>query len=245
MFPITSSSATSSRIPIRSRPRSSCSSANANPLADRWDEIVLGSDKLTLVGDPKQSIYRFRRADVAMYDRVRRLVEVSDPLEVKLSANFRSVPPLIEWLNDRFARVLGLPPNGQHFDPSTGRVFQQPLAPGRESDALPPFTSCPSISATVPNILSTSTGKLEGRVLARYLRWLVEVSDIQIVDPLDGRPRRVRYSDIAILAVSTWRLSLLFPWLAAEGIPYPRAERDPLPRGSTPPAVPARSWGNR
>ncbi|MGA7241461.1 MAG: hypothetical protein WBY44_37610 [Bryobacteraceae bacterium] len=56
--------------------------------------------------------------------------------------------------------------------------------------------------------------------MARYLRWLVEVSDDRIVDPLDGRPRRLLYSDIAILAVSTWRLSLLFPWLAAEGIPY-------------------------
>jgi ATP-dependent exoDNAse (exonuclease V) beta subunit len=190
------------------------------PLADRWDEIVLGSGKLTLVGDPKQSIYRFRRADVAMYDRVRRLVEVSDPLEVKLSANFRSVPPLIEWLNDRFARVLGLPPNGQHFDPSTGRVFQQPLAPGREGDALPPVHILPFDFGDGAKHNVDEYRELEGRVLARYLRWLVEVSDIQIVDPLDGRPRRVRYSDIAILAVSTWRLSLLFPWLAAEGIPY-------------------------
>jgi ATP-dependent exoDNAse (exonuclease V) beta subunit len=189
-------------------------------VADCWDEIVLRNGKLTLVGDPKQSIYRFRRADVAMYDRVRRLVAVGEPLEVTLSANFRSVPPLIEWLNDRFARVLGLPQDGRPFDPSTGRVFQQPLAPGREGDALPPVHVVPFDFGDGGKHSVDEYRELEGRVLARYLRWLVGVSDVRVVDPLDGRTRRVHYSDIAILAVSTWRLSLLFPWLDAEGIPY-------------------------
>ena len=50
---------------------------------------------------------------------------------------------------------------------------------------------------------------LEGRVLARYLRWLVEESGFSIIDSVDGRARRINYGDIAILAVSTWRLSLL------------------------------------
>jgi ATP-dependent helicase/nuclease subunit A len=189
-------------------------------LANRWDEIVLRNGKLTLVGDPKQSIYRFRRADVAMYDRVRRLVAAGGPLEVTLSANFRSVPPLIEWLNDRFARVLGLPPDGRPFDPSTGRVFQQPLAPGREGAALPPVHVMPFDFGDGGKHSVDEYRELEGRVLARYLRWLVEVSDVRVVDPLDGRTRRARYSDIAILAVSTWRLSLLFSQLDAEGIPY-------------------------
>src|SRR4029077_5070738 len=49
---------------------------------------------------------------------------------------------------------------------------------------------------------------------------LVEDSDVTIADPLDRRQRRIRYGDVAVLAVSTWRLSLLFPRLDAEGIPY-------------------------
>ena len=211
------------------------------PLADRWDEIVLGSGKLTLVGDPKQSIYRFRRADVAMYDRVRRLVEVSDPLEVKLSANFRSVPPLIEWLNDRFARVLGLPPNGQHFDPSTGRVFQQPLAPGREGDALPPVHILPFDFGDGAKHSVDEYRELEGRVLARYLRWLVEVSDVRIVDPLDGRPRRVRYSDIAHPRGLDMATVSPVPLAGRRRHPIRFARRNPLPRGSAPPAVLARA----
>ncbi|HEY3836480.1 MAG TPA: 3'-5' exonuclease, partial [Bryobacteraceae bacterium] len=141
-------------------------------------------------------------------------------LEVTLSANFRSVPPLIEWLNDRFTRVLGQPPDGRPFDPSTGRVFQQPLAPGREGAALPPVHVVPFDFGDGGKHSVDEYRELEGRVLARYLRWLVEVSDIRVVDPLDGRTRPVRYSDVAILAVSTWRLSLLFSQLDAEGIPY-------------------------
>jgi len=62
--------------------------------------------------------------------------------------------------------------------------------------------------------------ELEAQVLARYFRWLVEESSFSITDAVDGRTRRIHYGDIAILAVSTWQLSLLFPRLDAEGIPY-------------------------
>jgi ATP-dependent helicase/nuclease subunit A len=107
------------------------------PIARQWDQVELRDGALTLVGDPKQSIYRFRRADVAMYDRVRQVVARRDHLAVTLSANFRSVPPLIGWLNDRFERLLGTPPDGRPFDSDTGRVFHQPLGVPRVAEVLP------------------------------------------------------------------------------------------------------------
>jgi ATP-dependent helicase/nuclease subunit A len=190
------------------------------PRARRWDEVELRDGKLTLVGDPKQSIYRFRRADVAMYARVRGIVAERDYLEAKLTANFRSVPPLIRWFNDRFARVLGVSPDGRPFDPLTGRVFQQPLDPGREANSPPPVHVLEFDFEDGGKHGVDEYRELEGRALARYLRWLVESSDVRVIDPLDGRPRRPRYGDIAVLAVSTWRLSLLFPRFDEEGIPY-------------------------
>jgi ATP-dependent exoDNAse (exonuclease V) beta subunit len=188
------------------------------PRAERWEDVILSDGKLTLVGDPKQSIYRFRRADIAMYERVRGLVARQDHLETKLSANFRSVPSLIGWLNDRFARILGTSPDGKPFDPATGKIFQQSLAVGRGGSSEPAVRVLPFDFREKHNV--DDYRELEGRVLARYLRWLVEDSDVTIVDPLDRRQRRVRYGDVAVLAVSTWRLSLLFPRLDAEGIPY-------------------------
>ena len=43
------------------------------PRAERWEDVILSDGKLTLVGDPKQSIYRFCRADIAMYERVHKI----------------------------------------------------------------------------------------------------------------------------------------------------------------------------
>jgi ATP-dependent helicase/nuclease subunit A len=189
-------------------------------VAERWGQVVLRPGSLTLVGDPKQSIYRFRRADVAMYDRVRRVVADQDPLSVTLSANFRSLPSLIAWLNDRFERILGRDPDGRPFDPATGRVFQQPLDPGRKGSRAASVHVLPLAFPDAAKHLVEEYRDLEGQALARYLRWLVTASGIEIADPLDGRRRHVRYGDIAVLAVSTWNLSFLFPRLDVEGIPY-------------------------
>jgi ATP-dependent helicase/nuclease subunit A len=56
---------------------------------------------LFVVGDPKQSIYRFRRADVTIYNQVkRRFREFGDIVE--LTANFRSRPPIEAFVNRAF-----------------------------------------------------------------------------------------------------------------------------------------------
>jgi ATP-dependent exoDNAse (exonuclease V) beta subunit len=190
-------------------------------VAEHWYQVALRPGSLTLVGDPKQSIYRFRRADVAMYDRVRSVVAAQGPLSVTLSANFRSLPSLIRWLNDRFEQILGRSPDDRPFDPDTGRVFQQPLAAGRKGNTSPSVHVLPvAYPDAKKEPVVEQYRDLEGQALARYLRWLVTRSGVEIADPLDSRLRPVCYGDIAVLAVSTWNLSFLFPRLDAEGIPY-------------------------
>jgi ATP-dependent helicase/nuclease subunit A len=190
------------------------------PAARAWEEVALRDGALTLVGDPKQSIYRFRRADVATYDRVRRLVLRHRPLEVTLARNYRSLPPLIDWLNDRFDRVLGTSTDGRPFDPDTGRVFHQRLAPGRAGTDGPAVHALPTSFGDGADHPVDEQRALEGQALARYLRWLVAASGVTVADPLDGRARPVRYGDVAVLAVTTYGLRPLFPALDAEGIPY-------------------------
>jgi len=189
------------------------------PVAARWDEVALRPGSLTLVGDPKQSIYRFRRADVAMYDRVRQVISRGPHLTVTLSANFRSVPSLIDWLNDRFDRVLGTSPDGRPFDAATGRVFQQRLVAGRHDGDGPAVHVLP-LEFDAGKAKADEYRELEGEAVGRYLRWLVEASGVQVRDPVDGSRRAIRHGDVAVLAVTTWRLALLFPCLDREGIPY-------------------------
>ena len=154
-----------------------------------------------------------------MYDYVRKIVMRSGALEVELSANFRSVPPLITWFNDRFDRILGRDPQ-RRFDPVEGRVFNQPLLPWRAGDVTPAVQVLPFGFRDGSDHKVDEYRALEGRVLARYLRWLVERSGVQVMDPLDGQPRLVGFGDIAVLAISTWRLQMLFPELDAADVPY-------------------------
>ncbi|HUG39724.1 MAG TPA: UvrD-helicase domain-containing protein [Longimicrobiales bacterium] len=75
----------------------------APPDGRRWQDATPRPGALFVVGDPKQSIYRFRRADIAVYNLVReRFQDFGDVLG--LVANFRSLPPFGALVQDVFAR---------------------------------------------------------------------------------------------------------------------------------------------
>jgi ATP-dependent exoDNAse (exonuclease V) beta subunit len=62
---------------------------------------------LFVVGDPMQSIYRFREADVALYLRARMEGVGGVPLEpLELGANFRSDAGIVDWVNETFSYLL-------------------------------------------------------------------------------------------------------------------------------------------
>jgi ATP-dependent helicase/nuclease subunit A len=72
-----------------------------------WRKCRPRPGSLFVVGDPKQSIYRFRRADIVTYNEVKDLIlspgaEGQSGALVRLSANFRTVRPLVEWINATF-----------------------------------------------------------------------------------------------------------------------------------------------
>ncbi len=72
-----------------------------------WRTMPLRPGALFVVGDPKQSIYRFRRADIEIYNQVRARFENDDNADVVLlTTNFRSVEPLCEWANEVFASTF-------------------------------------------------------------------------------------------------------------------------------------------
>ena len=82
---------------------------------------------LFLVGDPKQAIYRFRGADVATYLTAKNALAEHDPSSIlEISANFRSQPSILQFVNDNFASML---------DVAQGQPGFSALAPVRKSGA--------------------------------------------------------------------------------------------------------------
>ncbi len=68
-----------------------------------WANCRLRPGGLFVVGDPKQSIYRFRRGDIVTYNRVKSIFVDSGGEVLSLTENFRSSAELLEWNNEVFA----------------------------------------------------------------------------------------------------------------------------------------------
>ncbi len=89
---------------------------------DDWRRVTPRPGSLFVVGDPKQSIYRFRRADISLYEMVKRRFKKFGEV-LRLEANFRSLP-------DFEKLVEGVFNDGQHF-PSASSDRQASFAPLR------------------------------------------------------------------------------------------------------------------
>jgi ATP-dependent exoDNAse (exonuclease V) beta subunit len=111
---------------------------------------------LFLVGDPMQSIYLFRNAEVGLFLRVRGDGVGAVPLEaLNLARNFRSRPALVAWANEAFARIL---PAVE--DARSSAVAHLPSVAARAGDATPAVTVWP---------LAPDDERSEGRRIAREI----------------------------------------------------------------------------
>jgi len=85
-----------------------------------WEDVAVPPGSLFVVGDPKQSIYRFRRADIAMYLRAQRVLGGG----VALATNFRTVAAILDWVNAVFGTLItaqqDMQPDYQSLEPARG-----------------------------------------------------------------------------------------------------------------------------
>ena len=68
-----------------------------------WDEVDVEPGRLFFVGDPKQSIYRFRRADIDLFVRT---ADRHPSGATRLDTNFRTVRPIVEFCNQLFGHLI-------------------------------------------------------------------------------------------------------------------------------------------
>jgi ATP-dependent helicase/nuclease subunit A len=111
-----------------------------------WRDLVPEPGRLCVVGDPKQSIYRFRRADIAVYSAVERTLVGADPrARVRLSVNFRSGRRIIEAVNTVFGGADGL-------------MRDDPDSPGAQVEYVDLVAHAPEIEGSVRVVGDRSPG---------------------------------------------------------------------------------------
>lgn len=93
-----------------------------------WRRVRPRPGSLFVVGDPKQSIYRFRRADIAVYNEFKERLVAAGGEVLVLTANFRSVPSVLSWAN----RVVGdlLPPEPDRYQAAAAPLDTVRPTPG-------------------------------------------------------------------------------------------------------------------
>ncbi len=170
--------------------------------------------RLFAVGDPKQSIYRFRRADIS---QVRRLQESMGPSPVRLLQNFRTQKPVIDWVNHLFRTWMAGPP---------GQAEYVPLAARWQAKTEGAFTPGAWYIGTAND--DTTVGPMREREATAITRLLSGVASgrWQVLDreatENDGeeRYRPARFSDVCVLMPRRTALRTLELALDEGGVPY-------------------------
>jgi len=155
------------------------------PVAN-WRECVPRKGSLFIVGDPKQSIYRFRSADVAAFKEVRQLFENGVGEVVQLTRNFRSTAKLRNWFNGTFKRLL------PEDTPHQSRFSPIPIE-GTDNSSLIGGVWAYNVEMNRSSIVDDEVQ------VAKIIRGLVSDKDKLIKSSNDAPARNVRFSDFMVI----------------------------------------------
>ena len=171
-----------------------------------------GADKLMpptlfVVGDEKQSIYRFREANYRLFENVRQKMETLLPpgsrAILTLDKNFRSTPEVIETVNKVFAGLWG-------------EAYKSSAVDRKDHRGSAQLIELQSVSGE-----GISSGPAEAGVLAQRIKSLIESGTI-IHDKIENvwMTRPATYGDCAILIQSRTKLKEYETALQQAGVPF-------------------------
>ncbi len=162
--------------------------------------------RLFLVGDPKQSIYRFRRADIELYEKARARIAESGEAPL-ITASFRSHPKLLDLVNRVFSGWMERPDDGAW---QAEYVALEPGRPATEGD------DAPRASLLLPDPELAREQRGDGKALSVADRGELEIDAVvrlvrraagidgdgpgwEVRDPRTGEPRPAGPDDVAVL----------------------------------------------
>ncbi len=188
---------------------------DTNPVQARLLELVRRPGALFVVGDPKQSIYGFRGADVDVF--LARLDAAGGAGLVRLTESYRARPELTGVVNALFAAGVSQP------DPTRevrGVPYEPLVAPRTFAPRAQPAVECASFVAE-----SSAEGRrAEARFVAdRIVALVAGPEPLRVAAPTEDDPLATRpatWGDVAVLLRATTHVKLLERALTARDVPY-------------------------
>ena len=168
-----------------------------------WRKVQPAAGKLFIVGDPKQSIYRFRRADIQQVELMRQAVGGENVL---LQQNFRSLSPVIDWVNHIFSQWM----QGQ------AQAVYTPLVTGAQDGRPPPVRI---MGGEVEGLIGV-VRRQEAEAIANGVRTAIEKGWLVRSEDEDGVLRPAVYQDICILMPRRAGFDALEIAFEEAGIPF-------------------------
>ncbi len=181
---------------------------DTNPVQGEILQKLCGDAILTIVGDPKQSIYGFRRADLQVFNAFQAAIERAGGKTVTLEETYRTHEPLMDSVNRVFRVVLG--------------PLSQDLSSRRTAPNDGPHVGWQVLPKPASKTSDELMRRAEGQVIAREILALRD-GRVPVFDPKRASSasssRPVEWGDIAILCRTSRPLEIYGEALAAAGIP--------------------------
>jgi ATP-dependent helicase/nuclease subunit A len=178
--------------------------------ATDWRTVRLEAGKLFIVGDPKQSIYGFRGADIAAYQDVVGMVRDQGGIECTLSTNFRSHTGILDAVNDVCSRLIVFQAGRQ--------AAYAPIHPDGVSRLDDPRPQVRVVRSADGTLNAEGARRAEAEHLARWLT--DEVLGRVEVTARGGRTTMAHPGDVAILMRALTEVHVLLDALRRQKIPY-------------------------
>ena len=180
-----------------------------------WQKCRPIKGSLFVVGDPKQSIYRFRRADILTYNKVRAIVEEVGGEVVPLTANFRSLKPVVDWVNGCFDRVF--PASTDDYSPARRQLDVGRGEGAGEKSAVEKLLIPAGIGRN--DLVAEHEADMIARTIRKAIdeKWPVLRTDQEREQGIAGH---ARWADFLIVARSKARLTVYARKLQQYGIPH-------------------------
>ena len=195
---------------------------DTNPVQEELVRLIIGGsidaalegNKLFIVGDPKQSIYRFRGADVTVFKKLE--TEISQiGKQIIMDKNFRSRKKIIDFVNHFFDKIFGTSDSSYDMDYQSSSAFRNP---GDDDTCLEMVV----LDKNQLKEINRDPREEEAEQLALRIREMVDNGEELVYggDPTGEESRPVKYGDICYLFQALTNVQLYEQALQRHNIPY-------------------------